>query len=194
MATRGQLSIFFKGQYFMATHTGSTVNPVLGVNILSFTAEGESIYVQDMFCLLIGCGNAWGQNSSDTTPILAKVIYFEDRRGERNWNRPCESIMRKSKKSGITDFLSMNSPVWAGQLPPWLRCCPAPESEDAVVALCGANCNLWHRGTVVPLVCGACGCRVARAPTEEGRPNMAPHSTHVANKPHLSNVSEQSEK
>ena len=151
MATRGQLSIFFKGQYFMATHTGSTVNPVLGVNILSFTAEGESIYVQDMFCLLIGCGNAWGQNSSDTTPILAKVIYFEDRRGERNWNRPCESIMRKSKKSGITDFLSMNSPVWAGQLPPWLRCCPAPESEDAVVALCGANCNLWHRGA--PRVC-----------------------------------------
>ena len=190
MATRGQLSIFFKGQYFMATHTGSTVNPVLGVNILSFTAEGESIYVQDMFCLLIGCGNAWGQNSSDTPPILAKVIYFEDRRGERNWNRPCESIMRKSKKSGITDFLSMNSPVWAGQLPPWLRCCPAPEMKMrslhcvAPTAICG---------TVVPLVCAACGCREARATTEEGRPNMAPHSTHVANKPHLSNVSEQSE-
>ena len=79
--------------------TGSTVNPVLGVNILSFTAEGESIYVQGMFCLLIGCGNARGQNTSDTTPILhfAKVIYFEDSRGERNWNRSSESIIRKSK-------------------------------------------------------------------------------------------------
>ena len=40
---------------------------------------------------------------------FANVIYFEDRRGERNWNRLCESIIRKSKKSGITDFLSMNS-------------------------------------------------------------------------------------
>ena len=39
-------------------HPGSTVNPVLGVNILSFTDEGEFIYVQDMVCLLIGCGNA----------------------------------------------------------------------------------------------------------------------------------------
>ena len=70
-------------------HPGSTVNPVLGVNILSFTDEGESIYVQDMFCLLIGCGNAWRQNTSDTsTSILRFAIYFEDRRGveERDWN------------------------------------------------------------------------------------------------------------
>ena len=67
MATRGQLSIFFKGQYFMATpHTGSTVNPVLGVNILSFADEGEFIYVRDMFCLLIGCGNAWRHDSDFT--------------------------------------------------------------------------------------------------------------------------------
>ena len=94
MATRGQLSIFFKARYFLAKQIfygqpGSTVNLFLGVNILSFTFEGESIYVQDMFCLLIGCGNAWRQNTSDTsTSILRFAIYFEDRRGvgERDWN------------------------------------------------------------------------------------------------------------
>ena len=87
MATTGQLSIFFKARYFLAKQIfygqpGSTVNLFLGVNILPFTFEGESIYVQDMFCLLIGCGNAWRQNTSDTsTSILRFAIYFEDRRG-----------------------------------------------------------------------------------------------------------------
>ena len=115
------------------------------------------------------------------TVHFANVIYFEDRRGERNWNRPCESIIRKSKKSGITDFLSMNSwRVGSGG-------CPVggvAEDARACVALCVA---LWHcvAHCVAPTaICGACGCRVARAPTKEGRPNMAPHSTHVAN-PHI---------
>ena len=157
----------------MATHTRSTVNPVLGVNILSYTPKGESIYAQDMFSLLIGCGNAWRQNTSDTAPILhfAKVIYSEDRRGEGNWNRPCKSIIRKSKKSGITDFLSMNSQCGKGSYPLGVA---RRQSEDALCLHCVAP----------TAICGACGCRVARAPTEEGRPNMAPHSTHVAN-PHI---------
>ena len=58
------------------------------------------------------------------------------------------------------------------------------EDARACVAPCVA---LWHcvAHCVAPTaICGACGCRVARAPTEEGRPNMAPHSTHVAN-PHI---------
>ena len=143
-----------------------------------------------MFCLLIGCGNAWRQNTSDTTLILhfAKVIYFEDRRGERNWNRSSESIIRKSKKSGITDFLSMNRPCGQGSCPLGVA---RRQSEDALWLHCVAPTAIC--GTVVPLVCGACGCRVARAPTEEGRPNMAPHSTHVPN-PHLLNVSQQADR
>ena len=146
--------------------TGSTVNPVLGVNILSFTAEGESIYVRDMFCLLTGCGNAWGQNTSDTTPILhlAKVIYFEDRRGERNWNRSSESIIRKSKKSGITDFLSMNSPCGQGSCPLGAVCCCARrQSEDA----------LWLHCVAPTAICGTVVCPSCVAPVAAewpGRP------------------------
>lgn len=64
---KGSIVNFFLRVNILWQHPGSTVNPALGVNILSFTAEGESIYVQDMFCLLIGCGNASGQNTSDTT-------------------------------------------------------------------------------------------------------------------------------
>ena len=39
----------------------------LGVNILSFAAEGESIYVHYMCCLLIGCGDACPCGFSSTT-------------------------------------------------------------------------------------------------------------------------------
>ena len=133
MATRGQLSIFFKARYFLAKQIfygqpGSTVNLFLGVNILSFTFEGESIYVQDMFCLLIGCGNAWRQNTSDTT-LRFYALQFTSKT-DVEWGREIgmgwvESIIGNSQKSGVTDFLSMNSPRWAVGCPLSANCCPA---------------------------------------------------------------------
>ena len=77
----------------------------------------------------------------DTTLILhfAKVIYVEDRRGERNWNRPLESIIRKSKKSGITDFLSMNSPCGQGSCPLG-GVAARRQSEDALW-----RCIVWRQ-------------------------------------------------